>query len=98
MDLTGMATAPVELLDPTAERVLQERPLSAGVTTPGRVALLDISKPRGGVFLDALEELLVHRGWTVERAAKPTFARTAPADLRRELAERVDGVVEALAD
>jgi len=34
----------------------------------------------------------------IERTAKPTFTRPAPADLRREIAERCDAVIEALAD
>jgi hypothetical protein len=63
-----------------------------------RIALLDIRKPRGDVFLDELERLLRERGHEVERTAKPTFTKPAPADLRREIAERCDAVIEALAD
>jgi hypothetical protein len=91
---------PLTILDPTAERDPQGRPLAAALpaTAPLRVALLDIRKPRGNVFLDELERLLVARGHAVERTAKPTFTRPAPIDLRREIAERFDAVVEALAD
>jgi hypothetical protein len=97
MDVTE--TAGLEVLDPTAERESADRPLAAPLDGEGRrLALLDIRKPRGDVFLDELERLLTARGFSVERAAKPTFTRPAPADLRREIAERCDGLVEALAD
>ena len=62
------------------------------------VGLLDISKPRGSVFLDRLETLLTARGLKVERFAKPTFTKPAPADLRHEIAAQCDMVIEALAD
>ena len=88
------------LLDPTNERVPQPRARAPrlarldGVT----VGLLDISKPRGDVFLDRLAALLTRRGVRVERFRKPTFAKVAPADLRYEISVKCDGVVEALAD
>lgn len=88
------------LLDPTSERVpatrtLTERPASlAGLS----VALLDISKPRGNVLLDRLEQRLVKDGMTVRRYAKPTFAKPAPVDLRHEIATHCTLVIEALAD
>lgn len=90
----------LEILDPTAERDPDGRPLAAGLRDDGaaRIALLDIRKPRGDVFLDELEALLAARGHTVERTAKPTFTKPAPADLRREIAQRCDAVIEALAD
>lgn len=88
------------ILDPTgesapAERTLLDRPPSVEGLTVG---LLDISKPRGDVFLDRLEELLVERGAKVERFAKPTFTKPAPADLRYEISQRCHVVIEALAD
>jgi len=88
------------LLDPTSERQLAIRervarpPSLAGKT----VGLLDIPKPRGDVFLDELERLLRERGHDVLREAKPTFTKPAPQDLRRDIAERCDAVIEALAD
>ena len=88
------------LLDPTGERsptarTLLPRPPSLA----GRVVgLLDISKPRGDVALDRLAELLAADGVAVRRYAKPTFARTAPVDLRHEIAEQCEVVIEALAD
>ena len=86
------------ILDPTAERdAAPERPL-APRGEPKTIALVDIRKPRGDVFLDELETLLRERGREVERAAKPTFTKVAPPDVRREIAERCDAVIEALAD
>ena len=90
----------VIVLDPTSERSPEKRrrlePLTslAGKT----VALLDISKARGNVFLDRVESLLVKQGARVERFAKPTFARVAPVDLRQEIATKCQAVIEALAD
>jgi hypothetical protein len=88
------------ILDPTAEiepvaRARQPRPPSLEGLTIG---LLDISKPRGDVFLDRLDELLTQRGWRVRRFAKPTFTKPAPIDLRQEIAMQCDVVIEALAD
>jgi hypothetical protein len=88
------------ILDPTAEiepvaRSRQPRPPSLEGLTIG---LLDISKPRGDVFLDRLDELLTKRGWRVRRFAKPTFTKPAPIDLRQEIAMQCDVVIEALAD
>jgi len=89
-----------ELLDPTSER----RPAARQrVTRPSSlkgltVGLLDISKPRGDVFLDRLEELLSGRGVEVLRFRKPTFTKPAPVDLRYEIRVKCDAVVEALAD
>ncbi len=86
------------ILDPTAERDPAGRPLAPRPGAPATVALLDIRKPRGDVFLDELEALLRDRGIEVLREAKPTFTKPAPADLRREIADRCDAVIEALAD
>ena len=86
------------ILDPTREADAVERPLAPRDGAPRRIALLDIRKPRGDVFLDELERLLAERGHTVERVAKPTFTKPAPVDVRREIAERCDAVIEALAD
>lgn len=88
------------LLDPTSERHPAARERSPRLPAVGgrTVALLDISKPRGDVFLDRLEELFATRGVEVLRFRKPTFAKLAPADLRHEISVRCDAVVEALAD
>jgi hypothetical protein len=92
-------TRPV-LLDPTGERgaTVRERGARLPALAGRRVGLLDISKPRGDVFLQRLEERLLDAGARVERFRKPTFTRVAPVDLRQEIATRCDAVIEALAD
>ncbi len=88
------------LLDPTAERSPVERPpLPKSDNLSGKtVALLDISKPRGDVFLDRIETLLQNQGAEVIRYRKPTFTRPAPTDLLQRIATECDLVIEALAD
>ena len=88
------------VLDPTGElassaRTLLPRPSSLDGKTVG---LLDISKPRGDVFLDHVATRLEHLGARVERYRKPTFTKPAPIDLRHEIAMTCDVVIEALAD
>ena len=92
----------VVILDPTGERHAAERQLNprlpslAGKT----IGLLDISKPRGNVFLDRLEALLTDGvpDATIVRYKKPTFTKNAPVDLRHEISVTCDVVIEALAD
>lgn len=93
-------TTETTLLDPTAERApaTRERAARPGSLEGKRVGILDISKARGDVFCDRLDELLAERGVGVERFRKPTFAKPAPADLRYEISTKCDLVVEALAD
>jgi hypothetical protein len=88
------------VLDPTGERQVAERsPLDRPASLTGlTVGLLDISKPRGDVFLDRLEEHLAAGGARVARYRKPTFTKPAPVDLRHEIATMCDVVIEALAD
>ena len=93
-------TEPVVLLDPTNERhpgvrTRVDRPASIEGRTVG---LLDISKPRGDVFLNHLEQRLTERGATVLRYTKPTFTKPAPIDLRHEISQQCEVVIEALAD
>jgi hypothetical protein len=88
------------LLDPTSEwapsqRERLARPAKLDSLTVG---LLDISKPRGDVFLDQLETHLRGRNVEVLRFAKPTFTKPAPIDLRHEISTKCDLVIEALAD
>ncbi len=88
------------VLDPTDESTPQVRERAprpetlAGLT----IALLDISKPRGDVFLDQVQNRLQQLDAKVVRYKKPTFAKPAPADLRQEIATSCDAVIEALAD
>lgn len=88
------------LLDPTNEStVLQRSLLPRPSSLKGKtVGLLDISKPRGDVFLNRLEQRLTDFGATVLRFKKPTFAKPAPVDLRHEIAVKCELVIEALAD
>jgi hypothetical protein len=88
------------VLDPTGERQVAERQrLERPASLAGlRVGLLDISKPRGDLFLDRLESRLAGAGARVQRYRKPTFTKPAPVDLRHEIATQCDVVIEALAD
>ena len=89
------------ILDPTDERVPVRRSITPRPERiEGNVALLDISKPRGDVLLDRLEALLAERlpNVTLNRYAKPTFTKPAPAPLRTEIKAENDFVIEALAD
>lgn len=88
------------MLDPTGElspavRARLARPDSLAGKTVG---LLDISKPRGDVFLDRIEERLTVMEVSVKRYRKPTFTRVAPTELKQQMAGEVDLVVEGLAD
>ncbi len=85
---------PTDEATPTArERVARPESL-AGLT----VGLLDISKPRGNVFLDRVEAGLTAMGAETRRFVKPTFSKPAPVDLRHEIATSCHAVIEALAD
>jgi hypothetical protein len=88
------------VLDPTSERVVAQRTLLPRPTSlDGKViGLLDISKPRGDVFLDRLEQRLGELGAQTRRYRKPTFTKPAPVDLRHEIAQQCHLVIEALAD
>ena len=63
------------------------------------IALLDISKPGGNIFLDRVERLLKDRygAARVLRETKPTFTKPAPAPVLEKL-RGADAVIEALAD
>jgi len=90
----------LEVLDPTGELqpATRQRVARPSSLEGKRVAMLDISKPRGDVFLDRLEELLTARGVRVDRFRKPTFARPAPRAMMEEILGKSDLMVEALAD
>ena len=90
----------MKLLDPTSERQPSTHTRAPRRTTldGAHVALLDISKPRGNVFLDQLEARLRAENVEVSRFSKPTFTKPAPVDLRHEIAAKCDVVIEALAD
>ena len=88
------------LLDPTSERSPTARPrLARPDGLEGKtVGILDISKPRGDVFLDRIHELLTERGIEVKRYMKPTVSRPAPVPLAQQIGTEVNLVIEGLAD
>ena len=89
------------ILDPTAELdPIGRHPAARPAALRGTIGLVDISKPRGDVFLDEVQRLIHDRfaDVVVERFQKPTFTKPAPDDLRAEVAERCDAVIQALAD
>jgi hypothetical protein len=88
------------LLDPTAEHSppLRERAPRLSSRKDRTIALLDISKARGDLFLDRIEERLNQQGLAVKRYKKPTFTRVAPLELKQEISTDCHAVVEALAD
>lgn len=87
-------------MDPTSERdPVSRQPLPRPNDLSGKtVGLLDISKPRGDVFIDRLEDLLVQKGLKTRRYKKPTFTKVAPVELKQQIAEECDAVIESLAD
>ena len=91
---------PFFVLDPTDERTppVRQRVARLDAVLGKTIALLDISKARGDVFLERLGKRLSEHGARVLFFKKPTFARPAPVDLRQEIAARCDAVIEALAD
>ena len=91
----------MQIVDPTNEqtpirRALAERPDQLR----GKIALLDISKPRGDVLIERLAARLVEMLPDVQlvRYRKPTYTKPAPDDLRKRIAGEADFVIEALAD
>lgn len=88
------------LLDPTAElEPVARQPLARLATLEGKtIGLLDISKARGDIFLNHIEEKLQSLGVATKRYRKPTFARVAPTELKQQIVTECDGLIEALAD
>lgn len=90
-----------QILDPTDERVPVRRALANRTEViTGTVGLLDINKARGDVLIEQLKRRLYERipGVEVRNYRKPTPAKPAPDDVRRQMMEECDFVVEALAD
>jgi hypothetical protein len=89
------------LIDPRGEAALGKFAPAArlGTLAGKNLALLDISKPGGSIFLDRLERLLKDRYQvaSVLRVMKPTFAKPAPAGVLEQI-RAVDAVIEGLAD
>ncbi len=88
------------LVNPCDERRPSAAPAPRLQTLAGKtVALLDISKPGGSIFLDRIERLLLrdHAVGRVIREVKPTYTKPAPEELLARL-RGADAVVEGLAD
>ena len=85
-----------DLLDPTSELKPPKRvPLKRLSDLQKKtVALLDISKPKGVIFLDRIDVILHALGVRVKRFSKPTFTRLAPLGLKNEIAGSCDAVIE----
>ena len=88
------------LLDPTSElKPCNMLPLPRLQGLSGKtVGLLDISKPRGGIFIDRIEKLLNNYCVNTIRYKKPTFTRIAPIELKQTIVMECDAIVESLAD
>jgi hypothetical protein len=88
------------LLDPTAEReaVKRTRRVPPASLDGCTVALLNIGKARGDVFLDQLGVRFTERGISFRHYAKPTNTKVAPAEVAQSIASECDLVVEALSD
>src|SRR5882672_8870640 len=95
----GDLSMSMTLVNPCDEHRLSAAPAPRLHTLAGKtVALLDISKPGGSIFLDRLERLLQDYGVSrVVRVAKPTYTKPAPEETLARLRD-ADAVVEALAD
>ena len=92
---------PITLVNPMNEIAPEAAPPAPRVSgLEGKtIALLDISKPGGNVFLDRIERLLKerYRVASIIREMKPTFAKPAPARVIERI-RSADAVIEALAD
>jgi len=92
---------PIQLVNPMNELAQQAAPAAPRLPRleGGTIALLDISKPGGSVFLDRIEQLLRdrYRVAKVIREMKPTFAKPAPAGMIEQIRD-ADAVIEGLAD
>jgi hypothetical protein len=88
-----------EILDPTSERAPQHLSVAPRLRgLEGVIGLVDISKPRGDVFLDRIQRLMEDRGIDTLRFSKQTHTRPAPADLRHQITVQSNAVIQALAD
>jgi hypothetical protein len=92
---------PMTLVNPMNEVAPQAAPAAPRLASlQGKtIALLDISKPGGSVFLDRVERLLIERYGVggVIREMKPTFAKPAPPGVIEKI-RGADAIIEALAD
>ncbi len=90
-----------DFMDPTDSVATARKTAPRPETLDGKtITLLDIGKAKGEHLLDRVEELLRERTRprAIIRKRKPTFARPAPDELRREVLAESDVLIEALAD
>jgi hypothetical protein len=88
-----------DILDPVGfESEAPPKPMAKRLNTLGgkTVGILDIGFPNGSVFLDRVEQVLKSKYGVAEflRRAKPSPARTADDEVRKELIEACDAIVE----
>jgi hypothetical protein len=88
-----------DILDPVGfESEAPVKPMAKRLDSLGgkTIGIIDIGFPNGNVFLDRVEEVLKSRYGVAGfvRRAKPSPARTVDDDVRRELIEACDAVVE----
>ncbi len=88
-----------DILDPVGfESEMPPKPMAKRLNTlSGKtVGILDIGFPNGNVFLDRVEHVLKERYGVTQfvRRAKPSPARPADDQVRKELIEACDAIVE----
>jgi hypothetical protein len=88
-----------DILDPVGfESEAPPKPMAKRLDTLGgkTVGILDIGFPNGNVFLDRVEHVLKEQYGVTQfvRRAKPSPARTADDQVRKELIEACDAIVE----
>jgi hypothetical protein len=90
----------MEYVSPIDDRVTAPKPHAARPETleGARVALLDITKAQGDLFLDRVEHLLRARGAEPFRISKEIFSRPASTGVIEQIAIHGDLAVEGLAD
>jgi len=88
-----------DILDPVGfESEALAKPMAKRLNTLGgkTVGILDIGFPNGNIFLDRVEQVLKSKYGVTEfmRRAKPSPARPADDQVRKELIEACDAIVE----
>jgi hypothetical protein len=88
-----------DILDPVGfESEAPPKPMAKRLDTLGgkTVGILDIGFPNGNVFLDRVEHVLKEQYGVAQfvRRAKPSPARPADDQVRKELLEACDAIVE----
>jgi hypothetical protein len=88
-----------DILDPVGfESEVPPKPMAKRLASLGgkTVGILDIGFPNGSVFLDRVEQVLKDRYGVAQfvRRAKPSPARPADDQVRKELLEGCDAIVE----